>query len=57
VLAGIAEAKGIARMMAERGALMASKNDKANRLHQRVDGRTVPVYAVKASALEQWGGL
>jgi putative DNA primase/helicase len=57
VLAGIAEAKGVARTMAERGALMCSKADKAHRLHQRVDGRTVPLYAVKASALEQWGGL
>ncbi|MFC4170488.1 DUF927 domain-containing protein [Microvirga sp. GCM10011540] len=57
VLAGIAEAKGIARMMSERGALVASKNDKANRLHVKVDGRVVPVYAFKASALEQWGVL
>lgn len=57
VLAGIAEAKGIARMMAERGALVSSKNDKANRLHVKVDGRAAPVYAVKASTLEQWGGL
>jgi len=57
VLAGIAENRGTARMLAERDALVVTKSDKANRLSVRLDGRTVPVYAVRSSAIETWGGL
>ncbi len=51
VLAGIADPKGIAAMLADRGALLVSPSDRANRHIQKIDGRPVATYAVHATAL------
>lgn len=51
VLAGVADPKGIAAMLAERDALLVSNSDRANRFIQKIDGRPVATYAVRATAL------
>jgi putative DNA primase/helicase len=51
VLAGIADPKSIACMLAEKGDLLTTPSDRLNRLMQKIDGRTVGTYAVRASAL------
>lgn len=53
-LSGIADPKGIARSLIERGALTASKGDRSNRFVFKLDGQSVATYAMRASALE-WG--
>jgi putative DNA primase/helicase len=50
-LAGVADSKGIAAMLADRGALLTTPSDRANRYVQKIDGRPVATYAVRASAL------
>ncbi|WP_262299707.1 DUF927 domain-containing protein [Microvirga sesbaniae] len=50
-LAGVADSKGIAAMLAERGALLVTPSDRANRYVQKIDGRSVATYAVRATAL------
>ena len=51
VLAGIADPKSIACMLAEKGDLLTTPSDRLNRLMQKIDGRTVGTYAIRASAL------
>lgn len=51
VLAGVAEPKGIAAMLTDRGALLVTPSDRANRYVQKIDGRPVATYAVRATAL------
>ena len=50
-LAGVADPKGIAAMLADRGALLTTPSDRANRFVQKIDGRPVATYAVRATAL------
>jgi putative DNA primase/helicase len=52
VLAGVAEARGIAAALADRQMLLVSASDRSHRYAIKVDGRPVMVYAIKASALE-----
>ncbi|WP_262299649.1 DUF927 domain-containing protein [Microvirga sesbaniae] len=53
VLAGVAEPKSVAAMLADRGELLVSNSDRAtHRYHVKVEGTSKAVYAVKASALE-----
>jgi putative DNA primase/helicase len=51
VLAGVADPKGIATMLKEREALLVTPSDRANRFIQKIDGRPVATYAVRATAL------
>jgi putative DNA primase/helicase len=51
VLSGITDPKSIACMLAEKGDLLTTPSDRLNRLMQKIDGRTVGTYAVRASAL------
>ncbi|HEY8381584.1 MAG TPA: DUF927 domain-containing protein [Microvirga sp.] len=51
VLAGVAEPRSVVAMLADRGALYTGGADRANRYAVKVDGQTVWVHAVKASAL------
>jgi putative DNA primase/helicase len=51
VLFGIADPKGIARMLDERGGLLVSGSDHARRFILKVDGQSVAVFAVRASFL------
>jgi putative DNA primase/helicase len=51
VLAGVADPKGIAAMLADRDALLVTPSDRANRFIQKIDGRPVATYAVRATAL------
>jgi putative DNA primase/helicase len=50
-LAGVADPKGIAAMLKERGALLVTPSDRANRYVQKIEGRPVATYAVRATAL------
>jgi hypothetical protein len=38
-------------MLAEKGDLLTTPSDRLNRLMQKIDGRTVGTYAVRAAAL------
>jgi putative DNA primase/helicase len=50
-LAGVADPKGIAAMLKERGALLVTPSDRANRYVQKIDGRPVATYTVRTTAL------
>jgi putative DNA primase/helicase len=51
VLSGIADHKGLARALAERGALFSTGTDRSGRHILKVDGQAVATYAVRATSL------
>jgi len=54
VVGGVGQPSMIAKLLAERGMLVTGA-DKSHRLSKRIDGRSQNLFAVKASALENWG--
>lgn len=50
MLAGVADPKVIVTMLYQRGVLLAGR-DRTHRLFLKIDGRSVPTYAVRASAV------
>ena len=52
VLSGVADPKGIARMLADQNALITAKSDRSHRLMKKIDGRSIPLFTVKQSALD-----